>query len=186
MKSLPLPLRICLRADLYPRVYLPDFTTRASLAAIDSVDLAALDFLVGAIAICRAEGQAYLLIVGEQSSRSFPKFGPLSCIAPRDRVKTPRRPLMDILPEFDPKRCCPFMPVQSQYLIDDHCARTYRRRGQDAQCNRSAPDYHVALQATIKCSDRSHCIYNFILYIYLIANEALFRVVCSIVPGLRS
>jgi hypothetical protein len=31
-------------------VYLPDLTTSASRAAIDSVDLAALDFLVGAIA----------------------------------------------------------------------------------------------------------------------------------------
>jgi len=47
----PLPLRICLRADLYPRVYFPDLTTSASLAAMDSVDLAALDFLVGAIAV---------------------------------------------------------------------------------------------------------------------------------------
>ena len=47
----PLLLRICLRADLYPRAYLPDFTTSARRAAMDSVDLEALDFLVGAIAV---------------------------------------------------------------------------------------------------------------------------------------
>jgi hypothetical protein len=34
-----------------PRLYLPDLTTRARRAAIDSVDFAALDFFVGAIAI---------------------------------------------------------------------------------------------------------------------------------------
>ena len=45
-----MPLRICLSADLYPREYLPDLTTSARRDAIDSVDLAALDFLVGAIA----------------------------------------------------------------------------------------------------------------------------------------
>lgn len=49
-KDEPLPLRICLRADLYPRVYLPDLTTRARRDAMDSEDFAALDFLVGAIA----------------------------------------------------------------------------------------------------------------------------------------
>jgi hypothetical protein len=36
---------------LYPSVYFPDFTTSARRAAIDSVDLAAFDFFVGAIAI---------------------------------------------------------------------------------------------------------------------------------------
>ena len=46
----PLPLRICFNADLYPKVYFPDFTTRARREAMDSVDFAALDFLVGAIA----------------------------------------------------------------------------------------------------------------------------------------
>ena len=45
----PLPLRICFKADLYPKEYLPDLTTRARREAIDSVDFAALDFLVGAI-----------------------------------------------------------------------------------------------------------------------------------------
>ena len=50
MDSSPLPLRICFSADLCPRVYLPDLTTSASLAAMDSVDLVALDFFVGAIA----------------------------------------------------------------------------------------------------------------------------------------
>ena len=50
-KCSPLPFRICFRADLYPRVYFPDLTTRASLAAIDSLDLAAFDFFVGAIAV---------------------------------------------------------------------------------------------------------------------------------------
>jgi len=44
-----LPLRICLSADLYPRVYFPDLTTSPSLAEIDSVDLVALDFFVGAM-----------------------------------------------------------------------------------------------------------------------------------------
>ena len=46
----PLPERICLRADLYPREYLPDLTTRARREAMDSEDFAALDFFVGAIA----------------------------------------------------------------------------------------------------------------------------------------
>ena len=50
-KSSPLPLRICFRADLYPREYFPDLTTSASLAEIDSADLAALDFFVGAMAV---------------------------------------------------------------------------------------------------------------------------------------
>ena len=59
-KCSPLPLRICFRADLYPRVYFPDLTTRASLAEIDSVDLAALDFLVGAMAV--VVGQSVLLV----------------------------------------------------------------------------------------------------------------------------
>jgi len=36
---------------LYPRVYFPDLTTRASLAEIDSEDLAALDFFVGAMLV---------------------------------------------------------------------------------------------------------------------------------------
>jgi len=45
----PLPERICLSADLYPSVYFPDLTTSAKRAAIDSTDLVALDFLVGAI-----------------------------------------------------------------------------------------------------------------------------------------
>jgi hypothetical protein len=45
----PLPERICLSADLYPSVYFPDLTTSAKRAAIDSIDLVALDFLVGAI-----------------------------------------------------------------------------------------------------------------------------------------
>lgn len=49
-KGSPLPLRICLRADLYPREYLPDLTTSARRDAIDSVDLVALDFLEGAMA----------------------------------------------------------------------------------------------------------------------------------------
>ena len=44
---------------MYPRVYFPDLTTRASLAEIDSVDLAALDFLVGAMAV--VVGQFVLL-----------------------------------------------------------------------------------------------------------------------------
>ena len=56
MKRSPLPLRICLSADLYPREYFPDFTTRASLAEIDSVDLAALDFFVGAIMVVGRRG----------------------------------------------------------------------------------------------------------------------------------
>jgi hypothetical protein len=51
LEDLPLPLRICLRADLKPKLYLPDLTTRARRAAIDSVDFAALDFFVGAIVI---------------------------------------------------------------------------------------------------------------------------------------
>jgi hypothetical protein len=50
-KCSPLPFRICFRADLYPRVYFPDLTTRASLAEIDSVDLVALDFFVGAMVV---------------------------------------------------------------------------------------------------------------------------------------
>ena len=45
---------------MYPRVYFPDLTTRASLAEIDSVDLAALDFLVGAMAV--VVGQSVLLV----------------------------------------------------------------------------------------------------------------------------
>jgi hypothetical protein len=45
----PLLLRICFNALLYPSVYLPDLTTSARRAAIDSVDLADFDFLVGAI-----------------------------------------------------------------------------------------------------------------------------------------
>ena len=45
---------------MYPRVYFPDLTTRASLAEIDSVDLAALDFLVGAMAV--VVGQFVLLV----------------------------------------------------------------------------------------------------------------------------
>lgn len=48
-KCLPLPLRICLSADLYPSVYLPDLTTSARRAAMDSVDFAAFDFFVGAM-----------------------------------------------------------------------------------------------------------------------------------------
>lgn len=40
-------------------MYFPDLTTRASLAEIDSVDLAALDFLVGAMAV--VVGQFVLL-----------------------------------------------------------------------------------------------------------------------------
>src|SRR5271170_2385796 len=48
-KCLPLPLRICLSADLYPSVYLPDLTTSARRAAMDSVDLVAFDFFVGAM-----------------------------------------------------------------------------------------------------------------------------------------
>jgi hypothetical protein len=43
---LPLPLRICFSADLYPSVYFPDLTTSARRAAMDSVDLAAFDFFV--------------------------------------------------------------------------------------------------------------------------------------------
>jgi hypothetical protein len=38
-----------LRADLYPRVYFPDLTTSARRDEMDSLDLVALDFLVGAI-----------------------------------------------------------------------------------------------------------------------------------------
>lgn len=41
-------------------MYFPDLTTRASLAEIDSVDLAALDFLVGAMAV--VVGQFVLLV----------------------------------------------------------------------------------------------------------------------------
>jgi hypothetical protein len=47
--NVPFPDRICFKADLYPNVYFPDLTTSANRAAIDSVDFAALDFLVGAI-----------------------------------------------------------------------------------------------------------------------------------------
>ena len=42
----PLQLRICFKADLYPRVYLPDLTTSVRRAPMDSVDYAAFDFLV--------------------------------------------------------------------------------------------------------------------------------------------
>jgi hypothetical protein len=45
-KPLPLRIRICLRADLYPRVYMPDLTTSARRAVIDSVDFAALDLFM--------------------------------------------------------------------------------------------------------------------------------------------
>ena len=47
----PLPFRICFRADLYPREYFPDLTTRARREDMDSEDLAAFDFLVGAMAV---------------------------------------------------------------------------------------------------------------------------------------
>jgi hypothetical protein len=50
-ESVPLPFRICFRADLYPRKYFPDLTTRARREEIDSEDLVAFDFLVGAIAV---------------------------------------------------------------------------------------------------------------------------------------
>ena len=37
---------------MYPRVYFPDLTTSASLVEMDSLDLVALDFFVGAMACC--------------------------------------------------------------------------------------------------------------------------------------
>ena len=47
----PLPFRICFRADLYPRKYFPDLTTRARREEMDSDDLVAFDFLVGAMVV---------------------------------------------------------------------------------------------------------------------------------------
>jgi hypothetical protein len=69
---------------LYPRVYFPDLTTRASLAEMDSVDLVAFDFLVGAIA---AVG------VGEGLVDTYdvkqPNFGISGCIVCKIKVRSP-------------------------------------------------------------------------------------------------
>jgi len=61
---LPLPLRICFNADLYPRVYFPDLTTSARRAAMDSVDFAAFDFLVVDMAVAD-QGDSDLLNFAE-------------------------------------------------------------------------------------------------------------------------
>ena len=76
-KCSPLPLRICFRADLYPRVYFPDLTTSASLAVIDSDDLAALDFFVGAMTVVVSVSSMVLHLVKKP------------CIVPTIKVRAP-------------------------------------------------------------------------------------------------
>lgn len=72
----PFPLRICLRADLYPRVYFPDFTTSASLAEMDSEDFAAFDFFVGAITIVFFLRRVDCLRMSLDVFRAVPEFVP--------------------------------------------------------------------------------------------------------------
>lgn len=71
---LPLPLRICFKADLYPRVYLPDLTTSARRAAMDSVDFAAFDFLVGAIVIVGVLGNGNLIAGWMRPIHQFTRY----------------------------------------------------------------------------------------------------------------
>ena len=60
----PLPFRICLRADLYPREYFPDLTTRARREEMDSDDLVAFDFLVGAMVASLSARRDVLKLAG--------------------------------------------------------------------------------------------------------------------------
>ena len=59
-----MPFRICFRADLYPREYFPDLTTRARREEMDSEDLVAFDFLVGAMTV---EFFCFLAKLGERA-----------------------------------------------------------------------------------------------------------------------
>ncbi len=84
----PLPERICLRADLYPREYLPDLTTRARREAMDSEDFAALDFLVGAIADgVSVSGVGVLML--QLGRRARDRYTEQQLCSSSDKVQTP-------------------------------------------------------------------------------------------------